>query len=42
MTPEAVRALGFPGSEDLGNMYLVKRVFEREFPAARNCPSPAA
>lgn len=36
MTPEAFRALGFPGAEDLGNMFQVKRDFEREFCGARN------
>ena len=30
------RALGFPGAEDLGNMYQYKAMFNREFCRARN------
>jgi uncharacterized protein YbjT (DUF2867 family) len=36
ITPEAYRALGFPGAEDLGNMFQFKRDFEKEFCGARN------
>ena len=36
VTPEAFRAFGFPGAEDLGNMFQYKRDFEREFTAARS------
>jgi uncharacterized protein YbjT (DUF2867 family) len=34
--PEVYRGLGFPGAEDLGNMFQFKRDFEKEFCAARN------
>ncbi|HEY8370126.1 MAG TPA: NmrA/HSCARG family protein [Thermodesulfobacteriota bacterium] len=36
MTPEAYRSLGFPGAEDLGNMFQFKRDFEETYRAARN------
>jgi uncharacterized protein YbjT (DUF2867 family) len=36
VTPEAYRALGFPGADDLGNMFQVKRDFEEIYCAARN------
>jgi len=36
MTPQAYRALGFPGAEDLGNMFQFKRDFERPFRARRD------
>lgn len=32
---DAYRALGFPGADDLGNMFQVKHDFEREYCAAR-------
>jgi uncharacterized protein YbjT (DUF2867 family) len=35
VTPEAFRNFGFPGADDLGNMFQFKRDFEREFCAAR-------
>jgi len=35
VTPEAYRALGFPGAEDLGNMFQFKRDFNRDFCGAR-------
>ena len=35
MSFEAYRKLGFPGAEDLGNMFQYKHDFEREFCAAR-------
>lgn len=34
--PEAYRQLGFPGAEDLGNMFQFNRDFEAEFCDARN------
>ncbi len=36
LTPEAYRALGFPGADDLGNMFQFKRDFESDFRGARN------
>lgn len=36
MAPDEYRALGFPGSDDLGNMYQFYRDFEDEFRAARS------
>jgi uncharacterized protein YbjT (DUF2867 family) len=34
--PEVYRSFGFPGAEDLGNMFQYKRDFEAEFCGARN------
>ena len=34
--PEVYRALGFPGADDLGNMFQFKRDFEQVFCGARN------
>jgi uncharacterized protein YbjT (DUF2867 family) len=34
--PEVYRGFGFPGAEDLGNMFQYKRDFEREFCGARD------
>ena len=34
--PEVYRAFGFPGAEDLGNMFQFKRDFETYFCGARN------
>ena len=34
--PEVYRGLGFPGAEDLGNMFQFYRDFERDFCAARD------
>jgi hypothetical protein len=34
--PEAYRALGFPGAEDLGNMFQFKRDFEADFCGLRD------
>ena len=34
--PEKYRTLGFPGAEDLGNMFQFKRDFEHIFCGARN------
>ena len=36
VSPEAYRGFGFPGAEDLGNMFQFKRDFEEEFCGARN------
>lgn len=36
MTPEAYRSLGFPGADELGNMYQFKRDFETEYCARRD------
>jgi uncharacterized protein YbjT (DUF2867 family) len=36
ITPEAYRALGFPGADDLGNMFQYKRDFESDFCGARD------
>jgi hypothetical protein len=34
--PDVYRSLGFPGAEDLGNMFQFKRDFEEYFCGARN------
>ncbi len=34
--PEVFRSLGFPGAEDIGNMFQFKRDFEKEFCGARD------
>jgi len=36
VTPEMYRGFGFPGAEDLGNMFQYKRDFEKEFCGARD------
>ncbi|MEO8451829.1 MAG: NmrA/HSCARG family protein [Gemmatimonadota bacterium] len=36
LTPDAYRALGFPGADDLGNMFQYKRDFEAEYCGARS------
>ncbi len=36
VTPEIYRSFGFPGAEDLGNMFQFKRDFEQVFCGARN------
>ena len=36
VSPEAYRSFGFPGAEDLGNMFQFKRDFNDAFCAARN------
>lgn len=36
VTPDAYRAFGFPGAEDLGNMFQFKRDFETAFRAPRS------
>jgi uncharacterized protein YbjT (DUF2867 family) len=36
VAPEAYRALGFPGADDLGNMFQYKRDFSDEYRAARD------
>jgi hypothetical protein len=36
VTPEVYRGFGFPGAEDIGNMFQFKRDFESVFCGARN------
>ena len=36
VTPEVYRSFGFPGAEDLGNMFQFKRDFEKDYCGARN------
>ena len=36
MPPEVYRGFGFPGADDLGNMFQYKRDFEAEFCGARD------
>ena len=36
ISPESYRALGFPGAEDLGNMFQFKRDFNQQFCEARS------
>jgi uncharacterized protein YbjT (DUF2867 family) len=36
VTPEVFRGFGFPGAEDLGNMFQFKRDFEKDFCDARS------
>jgi hypothetical protein len=36
VTPDVYRSFGFPGAEDLGNMYQFKRDFEKDYCGARN------
>jgi uncharacterized protein YbjT (DUF2867 family) len=36
ISPDMYRSLGFPGAEDLGNMFQFKRDFERDFCAERD------
>ena len=36
VTPEVFRGLGFPGAEDLGNMFQFKRDFESDYCGARS------
>jgi uncharacterized protein YbjT (DUF2867 family) len=36
VTPEVYRSFGFPGADDLGNMFQYKRDFEKEFCGARD------
>jgi len=36
MTPDAYRALGFPGAQDVGNMYQYKRDFQKSYCALRD------
>ena len=40
VTPEAYRAFGFPGADDLGNMFQFKRDFQEAFCGPRD-PSVA-
>ncbi|MEK6768284.1 MAG: NmrA/HSCARG family protein [Gemmatimonadota bacterium] len=36
VTPDVYRSFGFPGAEDLGNMFQFKRDFENDYCGARN------
>jgi hypothetical protein len=36
VTPEQYRGFGFPGAEDIGNMFQFKRDFNDAFCSARN------
>lgn len=36
VSPEVYRSFGFPGAEDLGNMFQIKRDFEQAYTGARN------
>jgi hypothetical protein len=36
VTPDAYRSFGFPGAEDLGNMFQFKRDFEKDYCGARD------
>ena len=40
--PEVYRTFGFPGADDLGNMFQYKRDFEAEYCAARELASSRA
>ena len=40
VTPEAYRGFGFPGADDLGNMFQFYRDFEKDFCASRNLKQP--
>lgn len=42
ISPDAYRALGFPGADDLGNMFQFKRDFNREFCEARSVAASRA
>ncbi|MGE0358769.1 MAG: NmrA/HSCARG family protein [Burkholderiales bacterium] len=42
IAPEAYRALGFPGADDLGNMFQYKRDFETSFCGARSVEATRA
>ena len=39
--PEVYRSFGFPGADDLGNMFQFKRDFQADFCGARDPASPA-
>ena len=41
MPPEVYRGFGFPGADDLGNMFQFKRDFNEDFCGARDSASPA-
>ena len=36
VSPDVFRSFGFPGADDVGNMFQFKRDFEREYTGARN------
>ena len=42
MSPEAYRNLGFPGADDLGNMFQMFDEFERQYRASRSVEAARA
>jgi hypothetical protein len=40
--PEVYRGFGFPGADDIGNMFQFKREFERDFRAPRDVAASRA
>ncbi len=42
VSPELFRSFGFPGADDLGNMFQFKRDFNEDFRAARSGIFPRA
>jgi hypothetical protein len=42
VTPELYRSFGFPGADDLGNMFQFKRDFEEYFCGARSVETSRA
>ncbi len=42
VTPEMYRSFGFPGADDMGNMYQFNRDFEKEFCGARDLKATRA
>jgi hypothetical protein len=36
VSPHVYRSFGFPGADDLGNMFQFKRDFEKDYCGARN------
>ena len=42
VTPDAYRSFGFPGAEDLGNMFQFKRDFQADYCGARNLDTSRA
>ena len=36
MSPEQFRSFGFPGADDMGNMFQFKRDFEKDYRGARD------
>jgi hypothetical protein len=42
MTPDAYRSLGFPGADDLGNMFQIFDEFEPQYRASRSVQAARA